>query len=73
MIKRSYNSLKYNKASEYNMINVWADQTKREEHVKRLMLADKNFKMTSLKVNPLYKPVFDKLDALAKKEIDALD
>ena len=55
------------------MINVWADQSKREEHVKRLMLADKNFKLTSLKVNPLYKPVFDKLDALAKKEMDALD
>ncbi len=37
------------------------------------MLTDKNFKLTSLKVNPLYKPVFDKLDALAKKEMDALD
>lgn len=36
-------------------------------------MTDKNFKMTSLQVNPIYKPVFDKLDALAVKELTALD
>ena len=29
--------------------------------------------MTSLQVNPLYKPVFDKLDAIAVKELNELD
>lgn len=38
-----------------------------------MLLTDKNFKMTSLQVNPLYKPVFDKLDALAVKKLNELD
>ena len=67
MIKKSVNSLKYTSYNEYNLINVWTSNEKREAHVKRLLLTDKNFKLTSLKVNPLYKPVFDKLDALAVK------
>ena len=37
------------------------------------MLTDKNFRLTSLQVNPIYKPVFDKLDALALKELKELD
>lgn len=41
--------------------------------VKRLLLTDKNFKLTSLQVNPLYKPIFDKLDALAIKKLNELD
>lgn len=73
MLKRSSESLKYTKYSEYHLINVWASNDKREEIVKRLLLTDKNFKLTSLKVNPLYKPVFDKLDALAIKKLNELD
>jgi hypothetical protein len=38
-----------------------------------MLLTDKNFKLTSLKVNPLYKPVFDKLDAIAVKKLNELD
>ena len=41
--------------------------------VKRRLLTDKNFKLTSLQVNPIYKPIFDKLDALAVKELNELD
>jgi hypothetical protein len=41
--------------------------------VKRMLLTDKNFKLTSLQVNPLYKPIFDKLDALAIKQLNELD
>ena len=73
MIKKSYDSLKYTRYSEYNLINVWATNEKREEIVKRLLLTDKNFKLTSLKVNPLYKPIFDKLDAIAIKRLNELD
>ena len=46
---------------------------KRENIVKRMLITDKNFKLTSLKVNPLYKPVFDKLDAIALKKLNELD
>jgi hypothetical protein len=55
--------MRYTKANPYNMINVWVDPKKREDIIKRKLLTDKSFKLTSLQVNPLYKPVFDKLDA----------
>lgn len=67
MLKRSYDNLKYTRYNEYHLINVWASNEKREEIIKRMLLTDKTFKLTSLQVNPLYKPVFDKLDALAVK------
>ncbi len=73
MIKKSYDSLKYTKYSQYHLINVWASNEKREEIIKRRLLTDKNFKLTSLQINPLYKPVFDKLDALAVKQLNELD
>ena len=37
------------------------------------MLADKNFKVNSLRVNPVYKPIFDKLQEAADKEIQVLE
>ncbi len=70
MIKKSYDSLKYTRYNEYNVINVWATNEKREAIIKRKLLTDKNFKLTSLQVNPLYKPIFDKLDALAVKQLN---
>lgn len=73
MIKKSYDSLKYNRYSEYHLINVWASNERREDIIKRLLLTDKTFKLTSLQVNPLYKPVFDKLDAIAVKRLNELD
>lgn len=73
MIKRSVEQFKYTKYSEYNMINVWVSNEKREEIVRRLLLTDKTFKLTSLQVNPVYKPIFDKLDALAIKQLHELD
>ena len=73
MQKKSYEALKYTKYSKYNVINVWAKDGAREEVVKRKLLADKNFKLTSLQVNPLYKPIFDKLDAQAAKQLAELD
>jgi hypothetical protein len=67
MLKISAESMKYTKYSQYHVINVWASDEKREDIIKRRLLTDKNFKLTSLQVNPLYKPIFDKLDALAMK------
>ncbi|CAI2381941.1 unnamed protein product [Moneuplotes crassus] len=73
MIRRSSRNLKYTNYSEYNLKNVWVSDQKRLEAIERLMIADKNFKLTSLKVNPIYKPIFDKLDARATKEIQRLE
>ena len=73
MIKSSVEALKYTKYSQYHLINVWASNEKREEIIKRRLLTDKNFKLTSLMINPLYKPVFDKLDALAVRQLNELD
>jgi len=55
------------------VINVWANEGVREEIIKRKLLSDRSFKLTSLQVNPLYKPVFDKLDAVAQKKLNELD
>lgn len=48
MIKKSYDSLKYTRYNEYHVINVWASNDKREEIIKRMLLTDKNFKLSSL-------------------------
>jgi len=76
MQRTNYDKLKYvnNKNyNSYNAINVWASNEKREEIIRRKLLTDKSFKLTSLQVNPLYKPVFDKLDAQALKILTELD
>ena len=73
MQKKSYEGLKYTKYSQYNVINVWAKDGSREAVVKRKLLTDPNFKLSSLQVNPLYKPIFDKLDAQAAKQLAELD
>lgn len=48
MQKKSYEGLKYTRYSQYNVINVWAKENAREEVVKRKLLSDPNFKLTSL-------------------------
>lgn len=73
MLKKSADSFKYTRYSEYHLVNVWASNDKREDIIKRRLLTDKNFKLTSLKINPLYKPIFDKLDALAIRKLNELD
>ena len=65
--------MRYTNANPYNMINVWTSPEKREDIIKRKLITDKSFKLTSLQVNPLYKPVFDKLDAQAVKILNELD
>ena len=73
MQRKSYQNMRYTGANPYNMINVWAAPEKREEIIRRRLLTDKSFKLTSLQENPLYKPVFDKLDAQAVKILNELD
>jgi hypothetical protein len=75
MLKRSSNEInkKFTKVNQYQVINVWAKEGAREEIIKRKLLTDRSFRLTSLQVNPLYKPVFDKLDAVAQKKLNELD
>ena len=73
MQKKSYEAFKYTKYNKDNIINVWAKQEVREGIIKQKLLTDKSFKLTSLQVNPLYKPVFDALDAEAAKRLAELD
>ena len=73
MLKRSAQSLKYTNYNQQNVINVWASSDARENIIKNRLLTDKNFKLTSLQVNPIYKPILDKLDAVAQKELQELD
>ena len=62
MQKKSYEGFKYTKYSQYNVINVWAKDGSREAVVKRKLLTDPNFKLTSLQV-----------DAQAAKQLAELD
>lgn len=48
MLKHSSESLKYTRYNKYHLINVWASNEKREDIIKRRLLTDKNFKLTSL-------------------------
>ena len=59
MIRKSSKALKYTNFSEYNIINVWVDDKVRLAIVENTMITNKNFKPSSLKVNPLYKNVHD--------------
>ena len=38
-----------------------------------MMITDKDFQLTSLKVNPIYKPIFDKLEGRITRQQTALD
>ena len=73
MQKKSYDAWKYTNFSQYNVINVWVKEGARERIVQQKLLNDPNFKLTSLQTNPLYKPIFDKVDALAAKQLAELD
>lgn len=48
MLKKSYENLKYSNYNEMNLINVWANNDKREQIIKQRLLTDKNFKLNSL-------------------------
>jgi len=60
--------LKYTNYREYDLINVWASDEKRLEIVERMLLTDKNFKLSSLQSNPLYKKIGDKVIAKYEKQ-----
>ena len=75
MLKRGSNLInkRFIEHKPDQLINVWVKDGVREKIIERKLLTDKKFKLTSLQVNPLYKPVFDKLDARAEKMLTELD
>ena len=75
MLKNSSKAInkRYHNVNPEHVINVWVKDGVREKIIERKLLHDKTFKLTSLQVNPLYKPVFDSLDAKATKILAELD
>ena len=75
MLKKSSNTVnkRFLSHNPNHVINVWVKDGVREKIIERKLLTDKKFKLSSLQVNPLYKPVFDALDAKATKLLNELD
>ena len=73
MQKKSYDVTRYPEVNDFHKINVWTDNDQRRRIIETKMLTDRNFKLQTLKVNPLYKPVYDKINELAYKKMTELD
>ena len=55
------------------MLNVWVDDSRRIEIVKRLLIADKNFKLEKLRTNPVYVDSYNSILVERQRETNALD
>lgn len=88
MIKSTNKFTRYNNPHYTNLINVWVDDVKRIDIVKVMMLSnnsllninsynkDKNnkvFRLEKLKLNPVYKDVYEVITNENKKELQKLD
>jgi hypothetical protein len=61
------------KGDYQNLINVWIDNNKRIEVVKRLMLTNRNLNMQKLKTNPVYHTAVEEIILEREKELEKLD
>ena len=61
------------KSDYQNLINVWVDNNKRVEVVKRLMITNKNFNIQRLKSNPIYHEAVKEIIVEQEKELEKLD
>jgi hypothetical protein len=61
------------KSDYQNLINVWVDNNKRIDVVKRLMLTNKNVNMQKLKTNPVYHTAVKEIILERDKELEKLD
>jgi hypothetical protein len=73
MIKHGNKFVRPVKPNYEQMINVWVDDTKRIDIVKRLMLVDHTFKLEKLRTNPVYVETYNSILVERKKETTALD
>ena len=73
MIKNGNQYTKPKKINYTELINVWVDDTKRIEVVKRLMITDQNFKLEKLKTNPVYHTIYSEITLERDTELAKLD
>jgi hypothetical protein len=73
MIKNGNKFIKPQKINYEQLINVWVDDTRRIEVVKRLMIADETFKLDKLRTNPVYVESYNSIIAERQRETTALD
>lgn len=73
MIKNGNKFIKPQKINYEHLINVWVDDTKRIDIVKRLLITDKNFKLEKLRTNPVYVESYNSIIAERERENTALD
>jgi hypothetical protein len=73
MFKNSNKYIKPKKADYQNLINVWVEDSKRLELIKRLMITDSSFKLEKLKTNPVYKDIYKEITIERDKQLEKLD
>lgn len=73
MIKNGNEFVKPKQINYTELINVWVEDTKRIDMVKRLMITDKNFKLEKLKTNPVYNTIYTEITLERDRELEKLD
>ena len=73
MIKNGNEFAKPKTLNYTELINVWVDDTKRIDLVRRLMITDKNFRLEKLKTNPIYNPIYTEITLERDRELEKLD
>jgi hypothetical protein len=73
MIKNGNDFVKPKQVNYTELINVWVEDTKRIEMVKRFLITDKNFKLEKLKTNPVYNTVYTEITLERDRELEKLD
>lgn len=73
MIKNGNDFVKPKQINYTELINVWVEDTKRIEMVKRLMITDKNFKLEKLKTNPIYNTIYTEITLERDRGLEKLD
>jgi len=73
MIKNGNDFIKPKQINYTELINVWVEDTKRIDLVKRLMITDKNFQLEKLKTNPIYNTVYTEITIERDRELEKID
>ena len=73
MIKQANKFIKQKPPHYTELINVWAEDTRRIEIVKKMMIANKDFKLDKLRLNPVYKETYSAITTERDTELEKLD
>jgi hypothetical protein len=73
MLKTSNTYIRRKPIHYTQLINVWVDETKKLETIKRLMIGSRHFNLEKLKYNPVYKETYDVITKEKDTELEKLD